>query len=43
MGEIVRMLESIGSGVEAETALRNSTGMDYSVLQERMGEQLSRY
>jgi tetratricopeptide (TPR) repeat protein len=41
MGEIVRMLESIGSGVEAETALRNSTGMDYSVLQERIGQHLT--
>jgi tetratricopeptide (TPR) repeat protein len=41
MGEIVRMLESIGSGVEPETALRNSTGMDYSVLQERIGEHLA--
>jgi tetratricopeptide (TPR) repeat protein len=41
MGEIVRMLESIGSGVEPETALRNSTGMDYSVLQERLGQNLT--
>ena len=41
MGEIVRMLESIGSGVEPETALRNSTGMDYSMLQERIGEHLT--
>ena len=40
-GEIVRMLESIGSGVEPETALRNSTGMDYSVLQERIGQHLT--
>jgi tetratricopeptide (TPR) repeat protein len=43
MGEMVRMLESIGSGVEGETALRNSTGMDYSVLQQRIGEQLAHY
>jgi tetratricopeptide (TPR) repeat protein len=41
MGEIVRMLESIGSGVEPETALRNSTGMDYAVLQERIGQHLT--
>jgi tetratricopeptide (TPR) repeat protein len=41
IGEIVRMLESIGSGVEPETALRNSTGMDYSVLQERIGQHLT--
>jgi hypothetical protein len=41
MGEIVRMLESIGSGIEPETALLNSTGMDYSVLQERIGQTLS--
>ena len=40
MNEIVRMLESIGSGVPAETALRNSTGMDYDVLQQRIGEHL---
>ena len=38
MNEIVRMLESIGSGVPAETALKNSTGMDYDVLQQRIGE-----
>lgn len=42
MSEIVRTLESIGSGVEPETALRNSTGMDYSVLGQRIGESLAR-
>jgi tetratricopeptide (TPR) repeat protein len=42
IAEIVRMLRSIGSGVEPETALTNSTGMDYSVLAERIGEQMSR-
>lgn len=42
MNEIVTMLQSIGSGVPAESALRNSTGMDYDVLQERIGEQLAK-
>jgi len=40
MNEVVRMLESIGTGVPAETALKNSTGMDYDVLQQRIGEHL---
>lgn len=42
MDEIVRMLQSIGSGVEAEAALKNSTGLDYSVLEQRIGESLAR-
>ena len=42
MGEIVRMLQSIGSGVAPETALRNSTGLDYSVLGQRIGQSLAR-
>lgn len=42
MNEIVRMLQSIGSGVSPETALRNSTGMDYSTLEERIGEHLAK-
>jgi hypothetical protein len=42
MGEIVRMMRSIGSGVEPETALGNSTGMDYAVLGQRIGESLAR-
>jgi tetratricopeptide (TPR) repeat protein len=42
MGEIVRMVQSIGSGVEPETALRSSTGVDYSVLGQRIGEYLAR-
>jgi len=41
MAEIVRMLESIRSGVEPERALTNSTGMSYSVMQERIGQQLT--
>jgi hypothetical protein len=41
MAEIVRMLESIRSGVTPEMALRNSTGLDYSVFQERIGQHLS--
>jgi Tfp pilus assembly protein PilF len=39
--EIVRMIESIGSGVESEQALQHSTGMDYAVLQERVGDYLA--
>jgi hypothetical protein len=42
MAEIVRMLRSIGSGVEPETALTNGTGMDYSVLAQRIGEQMAK-
>lgn len=42
MNEIVRMLQSIGSGVAPEAALTNSTGMDYDVLEQRIGEQLAR-
>jgi tetratricopeptide (TPR) repeat protein len=41
MGEILRMLQSISSGVGPEQALKNSTGMDYSVLEQRMGEYLA--
>jgi tetratricopeptide (TPR) repeat protein len=41
MGEIVRMLESIGSGVEPEQSLQHSTGMDYTTLQERVGDYLA--
>lgn len=40
MDEILRMLQSIGSGSEPEEALKHSTGMDYSVLQERVGDYL---
>jgi hypothetical protein len=42
MTEITRMLQSIGSGVDPETAFTNSTGMDYSVLEQRIGEQLAK-
>ena len=42
MYEVRRMLQSIGSGVEPETALTNSTGMDYVRLAERIGEQMSK-
>ena len=42
MSEIVRMMQSIGSGVAPETALTNSTGMDYSVLAQRIGEQMAK-
>jgi len=42
MGEIVRMVGSIGSGVPTDQALRNSTGMDYSTLQQRVGEYLAK-
>lgn len=42
MNEIVRMLQSIGSGVEPETALTNSTGMDYSALAQHIGEEMAK-
>ncbi len=42
MGEILRMLQNIGSGTGAEEALRHSTGLDYSVLQQRIGEHLAK-
>ena len=42
MSEVVRMARNIGSGVEPELALRQSTGMDYSVLQKRIGEYLAK-
>jgi hypothetical protein len=42
MNETVRMLQSMGSGVEPETALANSTGMDYSALAQRIGEQMAK-
>ena len=41
VAEIVRMLESVRSGATPEMALRNSTGLDYSVFQERIGQHLS--
>jgi tetratricopeptide (TPR) repeat protein len=40
--EIRRMLQNIGSGAEPEAALTNSTGMDYSTLANRIGEQMSK-
>jgi tetratricopeptide (TPR) repeat protein len=42
MGEVQRMLRNIGSGVEPELALRQSTGMDYSALQQRLSEYLAK-
>ena len=42
MNEVVRMLRNIGSGVEPEMALRQSTGMDYSGFQRRIGEYLAK-
>jgi len=42
MGEVVRMLRNIGSGVEPEMALRQSTGMDYSAFEQRIGENLAK-
>src|SRR6266436_3940175 len=42
MGEVVRMLRNIGSGVEPEMALRQSTGMDYSAFEQRIGESLAK-
>jgi tetratricopeptide (TPR) repeat protein len=42
MGEVLRMLRNIGSGVEPELALRKSTGMDYSAFAQRVGEYLAK-
>jgi tetratricopeptide (TPR) repeat protein len=42
MNEIVKMLRNIGSGTEPELALRQSTGMDYSGFQQRIGEYLAK-
>ena len=42
LGEIMRMVESIGTGVPSEQALRNSTGLDYAGLEERLAEYLAR-
>ncbi len=42
MGEVVRLLRNIGSGMEPELALRQGTGMDYSALQQRVGEYLAK-
>jgi hypothetical protein len=42
MNEIVRMLRNIGTGTEPELALRQSTGMDYSGFQQRVGEYLAK-
>jgi len=42
MGEVLRMLRNIGSGVDPELALRQSTGMDYSALEQRIGEHLAK-
>jgi tetratricopeptide (TPR) repeat protein len=42
MTEVLRMLQSIGSGVEPEEALKHSTGLDYSVFQRRIGEYLAK-
>jgi tetratricopeptide (TPR) repeat protein len=42
LGEITRMVESIGSGEPSEQALRNSTGLDYSSLEKRLAEYLTR-
>ena len=42
MGEVLRMLRNIGSGVEPELALRQSTGMDYSAFAQRVGEYLAK-
>lgn len=41
MAEVLRMLRSIGSGVGSEEALKHSTGLDYSVLEQRIGEYLA--
>jgi tetratricopeptide (TPR) repeat protein len=41
MSEIVRMLQNIASGADTEQALQRSTGLDYSVLQDRIGDYLA--
>ena len=41
MGEIVRMLQLLGSGSTAEDALHHSTGLDYSGLERKVGEHLA--
>ena len=41
MGEIVRMMKSIGSGSTPEDALHHSTGLDYSMLERKIGEHLA--
>ena len=38
---MARMLRNIGSGVEPELALRQSTGMDYAAFEQRIGEHLA--
>lgn len=42
LGEITRMVESIGTGESSEQALRNSTGLDYPGLERRLGEYLAK-
>jgi len=42
LGEISRMVESIGTGESSEQALRNSTGLDYPGLERRLAEYLAR-
>lgn len=41
MAEVVRTLTNIGSRVEPELALRQSTGMDYVAFEQRVGEHLA--
>ena len=42
LGEITRMVESIGTGESSEAALRHSTGLDYSDLERRLAEYLAK-
>jgi hypothetical protein len=41
MNEILRMLQSIGAGENPEQALKQSTGFDYTVLQDRLADYLA--
>src|SRR5262249_39589144 len=41
MNEILRMLQNIGAGESGEQALKQSTGLDYVVLQDRLAEYLA--
>jgi hypothetical protein len=41
MNEILHMLQSIGTGENPEQALKQSTGFDYTVLQDRLADYLA--
>ena len=41
MNDILRMLQNIAEGENAEQALRQNTGLDYTVLQDRLADYLA--